>query len=451
MRRNGWQERGLVVLFVASLWLGPFGEAPARAAEDPFATAIRPTDPRSPDEERASFHLPPGFTIQLFAAEPEIQKPMNMAFDAKGRLWVSGSNEYPFPVPKDRKGRDSIRILEDRDGDGRADRVTTFADGLNIPIGLYPYKNGVIAFSIPNIEFFEDTDGDGHSDRREVLYGPLGYDRDTHGMNNAFRRGFDGWLYANHGWANVSSIRGRDGSRIDLQRGNTYRIRPDGSRVEHFTWGQVNPFGMTFDPLGDLFNADCHTKPIMLLLRDGRYVAWFSSDFDFARPRGATDIVPPVMEHYHGSTAIAGTTCYTGANFPPEYRGNMFVGNVMTSRVNRDSIRHRGATVQAIEEPDFVKSDDPWFRPVDLQVGPDGALYIADFYNKIIGHYEVPLTHPGRDRFRARIWRVVHVGDPNRPTPTTPSPDLRSSSAEQLAAAFKHPNLGVRMRRRRVG
>jgi hypothetical protein len=179
MRRNGLQERGLVVLFVASLWLGPFGEALTRATDDPFKTAIRPTDPRSPDEERASFHLPPGFTIQLFAAEPEIQKPMNMAFDAKGRLWISGSTEYPFPVPKDRKGRDSIRILEDRDGDGRAERVTTFADGLNIPIGLYPYRNGVIAFSIPNIEFFEDTDGDGHADRREVLYGPLGYERDT--------------------------------------------------------------------------------------------------------------------------------------------------------------------------------------------------------------------------------------------------------------------------------
>jgi hypothetical protein len=92
----------------------------------------------------------------------------------------------------------------------------------------------------------------------------------------------------------------------------------------------------------------------------------------------------------------------------------------MTSRVNRDSIRHRGATVQAIEEPDFVKSDDPWIRPVDLQVGPDGAPYIADFYNKIIGHCEVPLTHPGRDRFRGRIWRVVHMGNPNGPTPTTP-------------------------------
>ncbi|MHC5539358.1 DUF7133 domain-containing protein, partial [Singulisphaera rosea] len=288
-------------------------------------------------------------------------------------------------------GRDSIRVLEDTDHDGRADKATVFADELNIPIGLYPYKNGVIAFSIPSIYDFQDTDGDGKADRREHLYGPFAFDRDTHGLNNAFRRGFDGWLYANHGWANVSSVAGRDGNRVELITGNTYRMRLDGSRIEHYTWGQVNPFGMAFDPSGDLFNADCHTRPIMLLLRNGYYDS-------FGRPHNGLGYVPGVMEHTHGSTAIAGTTYYTGENFPPDYRGNMFVGNVMTSRVNRDSLQYIGSTVKAVAEADLVSTDDPWFRPVDLQIGPDGALYIADFYNKIIGHYEVDLTHPGRDR-----------------------------------------------------
>ena len=415
------------------------GAVAARAGDDPFAAAIRPTDALTPEQERASFHLPPGFRVQLFAAEPEIQKPMNMAFDARGRLWVSGSTEYPYPAPADRPGRDSIRVLEDTDRDGRADKVTVFADGLSIPIGLYPYKNGVIAFSIPNIWFFDDTDGDGKADRREILYGPFDYLHDTHGMNNAFRRGFDGWLYANHGWANTSTVRGRDGNQVVLPGGNTYRVRPDGARIEHFTHGQVNPFGMTFDPLGDLFNADCHTRPIMLLLRGGYYDS-------FGRPHNGLGYVPPVMEHSHGSTAIAGTTRYTGRNFPPEFRGNMFVGNVMTSRVNRDSIRERGASLQAIEEPDFVVSDDPWFRPVDMQVAPDGSLFIADFYNKIIGHVEVPLNHPERDKLRGRIWRVVYEGDPKNPAPLDPSPDLRAAGAKALIAAFDHPNLGVRMR-----
>ncbi len=112
----------------------------AARGEDPFSAAIRPTEAKTPEDERRSFHVPPGFEVQLVASEPDIQKPMNLAFDARGRLWVSGSTEYPLPPPADRPGRDSIRVLEDSDGDGRTDKVTVFADRLNIPIGLYPYK-----------------------------------------------------------------------------------------------------------------------------------------------------------------------------------------------------------------------------------------------------------------------------------------------------------------------
>src|SRR5437879_2968081 len=129
----------------------------ARAA-DPFADVIRKTDPLTPEQERLRLHLPPGFEVQLVAAEPDIGKPMNMAFDAQGRLWITQSREYPFAAPLDKPGRDMIKILSDFDKNGRARKVTTFADGLNIPIGLYPHKNGVIGFSIPNIYFFQDTD-----------------------------------------------------------------------------------------------------------------------------------------------------------------------------------------------------------------------------------------------------------------------------------------------------
>src|SRR5690606_21912955 len=112
---------------------------------------VRPTDPLTPEEQLTTFQLPPGFKIELVAAEPDIQKPMNMAFDERGRLWITDSREYPYPAPLDQTGGDTIKVLEFLDDDGKADRITTFADGLNIPIGLYPYKNGVIAFSIPNI------------------------------------------------------------------------------------------------------------------------------------------------------------------------------------------------------------------------------------------------------------------------------------------------------------
>lgn len=411
----------------------------AKAVEDPFAAGVRPTEPLTPEEQAKAFELPPGFQIQLFAAEPDIQKPMNLAFDARGRLWVTDSTEYPFAAPPDRKPRDTLRILEDTDGDGRADKVTVFADELNIPIGVYPYRNGAIVYSIPNIYFMEDLDGDDKADRRTVLYGPFDYHRDTHGMQNAFRRGFDGWLYANHGFNNDSHVKGADGHEVHMNSGNTYRVRLDGGRIEQIGHGQVNPFGMTFDPLGQIFNSDCHTKPITLILRDG----WYES---FGKPHNGLGFVPPVMTHDHGSTAIAGTAQYTGLNFPEEYRGNLFSGNVMTSRVNRDSLKYIGSTAKATEEPDFISTKDPWFRPVDLQSGPDGALYIADFYNKIIGHYEVPITHPERDRHRGRIWRVTYVGTDAEPAKSDPVPNLRSFSTYGLIKALEHPNLGLRMR-----
>src|SRR6266568_4954722 len=147
----------IAILFIV------FWESAAPAA-DPFEDFIRKTEPLAPEQERDSLHVPPGFEVQLVASEPEIGKPMNMAFDAAGRLWITQSREYPFAAPLDKPGRDFVKILSDFDGTGRAHKVTTFAEGLNIPIGLYPYKNGVIAFSIPNIYFFADTNADGHAD-----------------------------------------------------------------------------------------------------------------------------------------------------------------------------------------------------------------------------------------------------------------------------------------------
>lgn len=403
------------------------------ADEDPFASHVRPTDPLSPEEERAGFQLPPGFVAELVAAEDQIAKPMNLAFDDRGRLWVSCSLEYPYAAPLDAPSRDFIKVFEDRDGDGTFETATTFADGLNIPIGLVPVSDGVICFSIPNIWHLRDTDGDGRADERNVLYGPMGWERDTHGMCNAFRPGPDGWIYACHGFNNETTVSGRDGHAITMQSGNTFRFRPDGSRIEHYTWGQVNPFGMDFDAHGDLFTADCHTKPVTLLLPDGRYES-------FGKPHDGLGFVPAVMDHLHGSTAIGGIAIYDDVRFPEAYRGSSFGGNVMTSRINRNRLEHEGATVQAVAEDDFLSASDPWFRPVDLRMGPDGALYVADFYNRIIGHYEVPLDHPGRDRTRGRIWRIRYTGKDALVTPPLSATRLDQLSSPVLVDALADPN-----------
>ncbi len=359
-----------------------------------------------------------------------------MAFDAKGRLWITDSQEYPYPAKPDQPGRDTIKVLEDTNGDGRADKITTFADGLNIPIGLYPYRDGCVAFSIPYIWWLEDTDGDGRCDHREKLYGPMGVDRDTHGLNNAFRRGFDGWLYACHGFNNQTEVAGKDGHKITMHSGNTYRMRLDGQRLEHFTHGQVNPFGMTFDEWGNQFTADCHSKPLTQLLRGAYYPS-------FGKPDDGLGFVSPMMDHTHGSTAIAGVAYCTGDNFPKTYHHNLFSGNVMTSRINRNSLVYHGSTIRAKEEEDFLKCDDPWFRPVDLRMGPDGAMYVADFYNRIIGHYEVPLDHPGRDRHRGRIWRIVYTGN-DAGTKPAKRIDLSQADTKELIQALGSSNLTVR-------
>lgn len=419
---NAFVLTGLVL----SIFLEPSAVGSDQGADEPstpahiYGQGVRETKWLSPAQEQSGFHLPTGFEIQLFASEPQIAKPMNMAFDARGRLWVTSTIEYPYQATSDRPARDSVRILEDSDGDGNADKVTTFADGLNIPIGILPVDDGAICFSIPNIWHLRDRDGDDLCDERIRLLGPFDTTRDTHGMLNAFRRGQDGWIYACHGFNNQSQVTAHDGSSVKLISGNTLRFRADGSRVEQFTIGQVNPFGMAQDEWGHWYTADCHSKPLSFLLQGGCYPS-------FGRPHDGMGFVPDMMSHSHGSTAICGLVYVTEPSFPEMFRQRFFSGNVMTSRINCNRIERHGATVKAIEMPDFLTSDDPWFRPVDLQIGPDGAMYVADFYNKIIGHYEVPLTHPERDRESGRIWRIVYRVDRAAPnlvtTPKQPIPE----------------------------
>ena len=421
------------------LLFGPFfllAMAQFAVPQPPPGDLIAPTGPRTPAEEKQGFHLPPGFDVELVAAEPDIAKPLNLNFDARGRLWVSDTLEYPFAAAPGKKGRDSVKILEDFGPDGKARKITTFADGLNIPIGVLPIDNSAIIYSIPAIWKMTDA-GSGKADERTLLYEKYGH-VDTHGMTSAFTWSYDGWIYACHGFKNDSVVKGRDGSTVKMNSGNVYRFKRDGSRVEQVTWGQVNPFGLALDPLGNLYSADCHSMPIYQLLRGAYYPS-------FGKPHDGLGFGPMMMDHLHYSTGIAGIAFYAADHFPKEYQGNIFIGNVVTSRVNLDRIEWRGSSPWANEKPDFVKSDDQWFRPVDIKLGPDGALYIADFYNKIIGHYEVDLRHPQRDRHRGRIWRIVYRGADGKGKPTAPRADWTKAKTSELIDDLRHTNLTVRM------
>ena len=418
---------------------------PAFAAEP---AVIAPTDPKSPADELASFKLPPGFQAQLVASEPDIMKPMQIAFDAKGRLWVPTSQEYPFAAVG-RPGTDKLYVLDDFGPDGKARKVTVFADDLNIPIGILPLPDGksVLVSSVDPgpagskqpagvyIWKLTDTKGTGKADQKERLYGPFGV-RDTHGMVNSFTLMPDGWVYACHGFSNEDKVKGADGHEAPMQSGSVFRFRPDGRRIEVFTRGQVNPFGMTCDAYFNLYNADCHSKPITQLIRGAVYES-------FGKPHDGLGFGPNMINHDHGSTALCGLAWYEADQFPPEFIGTMFLGNVVTNRINFDKIEFVGSTPKAVQQPDFLVSDDLWFRPADIKLGPDGALYVSDFYNKIIGHYEVDLKHPGRDKTRGRVWRIVWTGKDAK-APKSPG-DLTAMKREELDKLLGHPNIAVRM------
>ena len=425
----------LVLFACASLTIGCNDQKENAASSDgrftgkKFNEHIRSTEARTPEEQRKGFVLPEGFEITLFASEPDIGKPINLTFDAKGRMWVTQSFEYPFAAAPG-KGSDRITILEDTDGDGKADKFSNFSDTLNIPIGIFPVEDGAVAYSIPNVYRFTDSNGDGKADDKKILLGPFEH-RDTHGMVNNFMRGYDGWIHACHGFTNRSTVAGADGDSIRMISGNTFRFRPDGSRVEHMTHGRINPFGLAYDERGYLYSTDCHTSPLYQLIRGGDYTQWGKEEGMGFAP----DMKPLEKE----ATALAGIAYYADVHYPEEYQSNFYIGDAVASRVYRNSYTFKGSSPVGKLEEEFVLSDDPWFRPVDIKLGPDGALYIADFYNSIIGHYEVPLDHPKRDRIRGRIWRITYKGKSND------QQDLTAASAEDLVRALDHDNIVIRL------
>jgi putative heme-binding domain-containing protein len=431
--------------FLALLITGGLTSPVRQAAAQPKQLPpelVAPTDALSPADERKAFTVPAGFDVQLVASEPDIQKPMQMAFDAKGRMWVTTSYHYPFAAEAG-KGTDKVFVLSDFDSTtGKAKKVQIFTSDLNIPIGILPLPDckSVIVSSVGEIRKYKikETETGPKADGFEVLFTGFGY-RDTHGMYNSYTYMPDGWVYACHGFANDSTVKGKDGHEVKMNSGNTFRFRPDGSRLEVYSRGQVNPFGMAVDPWFNLYTADCHSKPMTQIIPSAYYES-------FGKPHDGLGYGPVMFGYDPGGTGMCGLSWYDADQFPKEYNGMMFLGNVVTNRVHIAKIEWHGATPKAVQQPDLIASTDRWFRPVDIKLGPDGALYIADFYNKIIGHYEVDLKHPARDHDHGRIWRVVWKGkDGKAPAPKFHRADFTAASNKELAQdLFSHPNLTVR-------
>ena len=378
----------------------------------------RPPNPaRSPEEAVAAMTVPEGFTVEVVAAEPDLVNPVAMTFDEKGRIWVTESLEYPRKEAG--PGRDRVKVLEDTDGDGAADRFTIFAEGLNIPSGIAVGRGGVWVANSPDILFYPNADGDLVPDGPpEVVVTGFGRD-DTHELPNSLTWGPDGWLYGWNGVFNRSVVE-HDGETFDFTCA-VFRIQPESRRFELFCEGTSNPWGITFDPDGSLFASACVIDHLWHLVETGYY----------HRQGGPyppyTWKIESIVDHLHQKRAYCGITYLDTDAYPDEYRDRLYMGNIHGNCINVDSITRDSASYQGHAEADFLAANDAWFMPVVQKVGPDGSLYVLDWYDRYHCYQDANRDPDGIDRLKGRLYRVRY-GD----TPRRFGFDLAESSDQEL-------------------
>lgn len=452
------------------------------------ALTYPPGGPQKPAQTLANLEVHPDFTMKLVTAEPLINKPMNFDWDPAGRLWVAETPEYPNgrrgmrpdyrgkewkdhggidPTPGDqeRKAHDKISILTDTNGDGVMDKKDVFYEGLDLVTGFVFHKDGVIVTQAPEILFIRDTDGDGKADKVETLYSNLGKG-DTHAVINNPRWGWDGWIYATHGYSASSDVKNAKGETQGTIGSGVVRFRPDGSKIEQYSSKGGNTWGLTIT--GD--NRVMWTQPTsgQLLMQTvlpeyalARGKIGNTTSYKVVEPSPKSfpamswEQLAYVQIDWVGSfTAAAGCAIYDGGAWPAEYNGDYFVTEptiniIHHTRLTPDGSSYTAKKLPGREETEFVRSKDMWWRPIETRIGPDGALYVGDFYNQAVIHNDTrgpdhnkvnAAVRPDRDHYFGRIWRIDHK-DAKKLT----VPDLSKASTKELAEALKHPNRSVRM------
>jgi putative membrane-bound dehydrogenase-like protein len=364
----------------------------------------RPPGPAlSPAEAVAKMKVPEGFRVEVVAAEPDIVNPVAMTFDERGRIWITESLEYPRRTPG--KGRDRVKVLEDTDGDGRADKFTVFADGLNIPSGIAVGHGGVWVANSPDILFLRDTDGDGKADRSEVVVTGFGRD-DTHELPNSLTWGPDGWLYGWNGVFNRSVVKHR-GKTFDFTCA-IFRIHPKTREFELWCEGTSNPWGIAINENGDFFASACVIDHLWHLTETGYYIRQGGPYPPYTWPIGS------IVDHQHQKAAYCGIHYFDSSAYPEKYRGKLFMGNIHGNCINVDSLERNGSTYHAKPEPDFLSANDAWFMPVVQKTGPDGCLYILDWYDRYHCYQDANRDPAGIDRLKGRLYRVRYKDTPRR-------------------------------------
>jgi len=416
--------------------------------------------PLSPEESLRHLIVPEGFQPRLFAAEPEIARPIAMTWDHRGRLWIAESFDYPnTKQTRGAEGRDRIRVCEDRDGDGRAETFTTFAEGLNIPTGLCYHDGGLIVLQAPDTLFLKDADGDGKADVRKVLFTGWGVE-DTHAGPSNLRYGPDGWIWGIVGYSAFDGEVG--GERHQFGQG-IFRFRPDGSKLEFLRSTSNNSWGLGFSEEGLVFASTANGCPSVFLGVPNRYYesvrGWSPS---VLRMIAATNNIYPEtdkvrqVDNHGGFTAAAGHALYTARAYPaPYWNRTAFVSEPTGHLTATFTLQPKGSDFASYSGWNLVASDDEWTAPIMAEVGPDGNVWVIDWYNYIVQHnptpqgfktgkgnaYETPL----RDRTRGRIYRIAREDAPE----AAPKP-LDPADADGLVAALASDNQFWRLHAQRL-
>ncbi|WP_395733010.1 PVC-type heme-binding CxxCH protein [Prosthecobacter sp.] len=405
--------------------------------------------PTRPEKAAEKIEVHPEFDISLVAAEPLINKVMNVDWDEKGRLWVCETPEYPngrreLNVEKwkdsgswtkkyDRDPIDRISILSDTNGDGVMDKKHVFADKLELVTSFCFYKKGVIACAAPDIWYLEDTDGDETADKRTKLYTGLGTG-DTHAVINNLRWGLDGWVYATHGYSSghVTSPDGKQDFGTDGS--GVVRFKPDGSAFEQYASRGGNTWGLDITTDGQVFftqptsgNHFLHVVLPEYVLAKGKLPGVMGTNGMLPKEPTYPLMSWPEQAYVQidqvGSyTAAAGCAIYEGGAWPAKWNYSYFTTEPTLNIVSHFFVEKDGVTYKAHreagrEKTEFIRSKDLWFRPIENRVGPDGALYVVDFYNQAVIHNDTrgpvhgpanAAVRPDRDHYFGRIWKVQH-------------------------------------------
>jgi len=386
----------------------------------------------------AKLKVPEGYKIELFASEetfPDLANPVQLSFDDKGRLWVATMPSYPHYKPGDTKPDDKLLILEDTNGDGQADKQTTFADGLHLPIGFELASEGVYISQGNHLKLFKDLDGDDRVDEVEILLSGFD-DHDTHHAISAFTVDPSGAIYMGEGvflHTNVETAYGP----IRATNGGFYRYSPQKHKLERTAQLSIpNPWGIVFDEWGQ--NFFCETS--------GPDVRWMmpgsiQPKYGIASPKSQN-----LIEVAHRVRPTSGLEFVYSRHFPDEVQGDLLINNTIGFLgTKQHQFMSTGTGYRSRHRQDLIVATDPNFRPVDMEFAPDGSLFVVDWHNVLVGHMQHNARDPLRDHVHGRIYRITY---PSRPlvVPAT----INGASIEVLLDNLKLPEYRTRYRSRRA-